>query len=182
MSNSLKLKYYLQQKIGFRRSHARLGEIWDNQISLNSDYVTYVWSHYYYQDLNASSATNRVKVWMQLCTINSLFSWYKRDYVFLDNHMYYLECITDLTNVYSFIEHQIAGTYPWKRHIPMKAQLYYKTHEGPRKAATGTLNATTSALCSGPTDRTTNEPEYIFIRYYLFDVSTLLVYSVQHKT
>ena len=44
-----------------------------------------------------------------------------------------------------------------------------------------TLTATTTALCSGPTEETINESEHIFIGKYPFDALNPVVYSEQNK-
>ena len=95
--------------------------------------------------------------------------------------MYYVKSIAELIKVSSSMEYQRATKYPWKWHIPMKTQIFYNFHRIPWYAPTGTLNATARALCSGPTARTTNELEYIFIRIHPLDVIIPLVYSEQQK-
>ena len=54
----------------------------------------------------------------------------------------------------------------------MKAQIYYNTYKRSQKVQTGNPNATTSALCSGKTDRTIDGPEYIFIGKHPLNVLT----------
>ena len=46
--------------------------------------------------------------------------------------MNYLENIAEPIKASSFIEPQSAEIYPWKRHIPMKAQIEYDLNETPR--------------------------------------------------
>ena len=98
------------------------------------------------------------------------------------NRICYLESIVELIKVSSSTEHQSAETYPWKWHIPMKAQIYYNRYEKHRLTPIATLKATTIALSSGSTDKTINDSEYILTGEHPFNVFTPLVYSALHKT
>ena len=95
--------------------------------------------------------------------------------------MYYLDNIAEFLKVSSTIEHWSAWTYLWKWHIPLKVRINYRLHKRHWEAQTRILNTTTSALCSGQTDKTLNELEHIVIRKQSFDVFTPLVYFEQHK-
>ena len=66
----------------------------------------------------------------------------------LNDHMFDLERIAELTNVYSSTEHQSAETYSWKRHIPMRPKLT-STGRKDQPVSTLTPKAITRALKSG---------------------------------
>ena len=52
----------------------------------------------------------------------------------------------------------------------MKAQNNYIWHKKPLIAPSGTPKVSTSALCSGETNRVTYVPDYVFIGKYNVDV------------
>ena len=99
----------------------------------------------------------------------------------LKKHMLYLESIAEPIKLSSSIEQQSAGTYLRKWQIPMTARIYSKFTWKTPVSSNATLNATTSARCSRPTDRTINELENNFIGKHPFEVFTPLTYSGQQK-
>ena len=115
---------------------------------------------------------------MQLCTITSL-TCFKWDYLY--NHMCYPENIVELINVSPSMEHQNARSYPRKWHYPMKTHIYYNSNKRHWFAPTRILNATPSAICSGKTDRATNEPKNLFIGKHQFNVFSPITYPEPHK-
>ena len=100
---------------------------------------------------------------------------------YLNNHMYYVESIAELTRIFSSTEHQSAGNYRRRCQIPMNGQIDRNLHKRHWYAPIGILNATTTVLCNGPTNRTTSELEYVFIGKTPVNVFSPLVKSVQHK-